>query len=100
MPPPVPPKPAASKREPISRITPELIRLVEDSIDDLAGDDGWVFLSNLGMLIIKKQPDFDPRNYGFSKLTNLIKSMPAFEVQARSSGKDGDAHSVYVRVKT
>ena len=99
-PPPIPQKPPASKREPISRITPELIRLVEDSIDDLAGDDGWVFLSNLGMLIIKKQPDFDPRNYGFGKLTNLIKSMPAFEVQARSSGKDGDAHSVYVRVKT
>jgi uncharacterized LabA/DUF88 family protein len=85
--------------KPMSMISRELVKLFADSINDLANEDGWVFLGNLGKLIIKKQPDFDPRNYGFKKLTPLIKSMPAFEIQERSFGKDTDAQSVYVRVK-
>ena len=88
---PMPPKP-------MSKVTPELVKLVKDSINDLAGDDGWVFLGNLGVLIIKKQPDFDPRNYGYKKLMPLIKSMPDFEIQERK-GKDSDALAVFVRLK-
>jgi uncharacterized LabA/DUF88 family protein len=91
--------PPRSKSAPISRITPELVRLIEDSINDLANEDGWVFLGNLGMLVIKKMPDFDPRNYGYKKLTPLIKSMPAFEVQERNSGKGPESQAVYVRIK-
>ncbi len=84
--------------KPMSKVSPELVKLVEDSINDLAGDDGWVFLGNLGVLIIKKQPDFDPRNYGYKKLMPLIKSMPDFEIQERK-GKDSDALAVFVRLK-
>jgi len=98
--PPAPPvRPPIPKHEPLSRITPELIRLIEDSINDLANEDGWVFLGNLGKLIIKKQPDFDPRNYGVKKLAPLIKSMPTIEIQERSTGKDTDSQLVYVRVR-
>jgi len=82
----------------MSKVTPELIRLIKDSINDLAADDGWVFLGNLGVLIIKKQPDFDPRNYGYKKLTPLIRSMPEFEIQERK-GKESDALAVLVRLK-
>jgi uncharacterized LabA/DUF88 family protein len=96
---PAPPPSQRSKPAPISRVTPDLVRLIEDSINDLANEDGWVFLGNLGMLIIKKMPDFDPRNYGYKKLTPLIKSMPAFEVQERNSGKGPESQSVYVRIK-
>lgn len=84
--------------KPMSAITPALVKLVKDSINDLAGDDGWVFLGNLGILLIKKQPDFDPRNYGYKKLTYLIKSIPDVEIQERK-GKDSDAMMVYVRLK-
>src|SRR5690606_38330971 len=54
-------------KAPLSTMEPKMIRLIADSISDLADDDGWAFLGNLGNLILKKQPDFDPRNYGFSK---------------------------------
>ncbi len=90
------PVPTASK--PMSTVTPGLIKLVKDSINDLAGDDGWVFLGNLGILLIKKQPDFDARNYGYKKLTYLIKSMPELEIQERKA-KDSDALMVFVRLK-
>jgi uncharacterized LabA/DUF88 family protein len=90
--------PVPAPPNPMSKVTPELIKLIKDSINDLAADDGWVFLGNLGVLIIKKQPDFDPRNYGYKKLTPLIKSMPDFEIQERK-GKDSDALAVFVRLK-
>jgi hypothetical protein len=64
----------------------------------LAEEDGWVGLSVLGALIIKKQPDFDPRNYGFKKLVELIKSIPQIEIDKRETGKNNVSH-VYVRLK-
>ncbi|QEH43000.1 NYN domain-containing protein [Chitinophaga sp. XS-30] len=95
-----PPEPVAQERpKPMSTVTPGLVRLIADSINDIANEDGWVFLGVLGGLILKKQPDFDPRNYGFKKLSLLIKSMPQFETQERVSGKDNEQQSVYVRVK-
>ena len=48
-------------------------RLIATSITDLADENGWAYLGDVGNLILKKQPDFDPRNFGFPKLTPLIK---------------------------
>ena len=47
-------------------------RLIASSITDLADENGWAYLGDVGNLILKKQPDFDPRNFGFAKLTPLI----------------------------
>jgi Fe-S-cluster formation regulator IscX/YfhJ len=50
----------------------------------VADDNGWAFLAEIGALIIKKKPDFDPRNYGFPKLTALFKSLNKyFEIDER-----------------
>ena len=75
-----------------------LIRLIADSINDIADEDGWAFLGNLGTLLLKKKPDFDSRNYGFVKLLPLIKSINKFEIDERKSGKTNIKH-VYVRTK-
>jgi uncharacterized LabA/DUF88 family protein len=80
---------------PISR---GLIRLIADSINDLAEEDGWVFLGVLGNLIIKKHPDFDPRNYGYKKLVDLIKNIREIEIDERQTGKNNISH-FYVRVR-
>lgn len=73
-----------------------LLQLLSGSINDLADEDGWAFLGELGNLLLKKQPDFDPRNYGFSKLVQLIKSFAQFEIDERDTGKKNVKH-VYVR---
>lgn len=75
-----------------------LEQLITSSVNDLAEEDGWVFLGVLGNLILKKQPDFDPRNFGFKKLLDLIKSMTSLEIEERHSGKNNAAH-FYVRTK-
>jgi hypothetical protein len=70
-------------------------RLIASSITDLADENGWAFLGDVGNLILKKQPDFDPRNFGFPKLTPLIKSLD-FEIDERDSGQNHIKH-IYIR---
>ncbi|HRD57075.1 MAG TPA: NYN domain-containing protein [Ferruginibacter sp.] len=72
--------------------------LITRSVNDLTEEDGWVFLSTLGNHINRKQPSFDPRNYGFKKLVDIIRHIPALEVEERHSGKNNIAQ-LYVRVK-
>ena len=75
-----------------------LAKVISDSINDLADENGWAFLGDLGNLILKKQPDFDPRNYGFKKLVPLIKSFDQFEIDERDTGKKNTT-LVFVRTK-
>jgi hypothetical protein len=70
-------------------------RLIATSISDLADENGWAYLGDVGNLILKKQPDFDPRNFGFPKLTPLIKSLD-FEIDERDSGQNHIKH-IYIR---
>ena len=72
-------------------------RLIASSITDLADENGWAYLGDVGNLILKKQPDFDPRNYGFTKLTPLIRSLD-FEIDERDSGQNNIKH-IYIRNK-
>ena len=73
--------------ETVDKITPKVIRLLTQTVNDLADDDGWAFLGDVGSLIEKKQPNFDSRNYGFEKLTPLIKSIGSFEIEHRENPK-------------
>ncbi len=91
---PVPVAPTQS----LNKIDIGLINLIDDSITDLADESGWTFLGELGTLLLKKKPDFDPRNYGFNKLFQLIKSIDRFQVDERDTGK-GNIKLVYVKVK-
>jgi uncharacterized LabA/DUF88 family protein len=73
-----------------------VVELIADSIADLADDDGYTALSNLGNLLIKKQPDFDSRNFGFGKLSSLLKFLPRFELDFRTTS-DPHVRPIYVR---
>lgn len=75
-----------------------LIRIISSAIDDLADDNGWAFLGEVGNLLLKKQPDFDPRNYGFLKLTPLINSLGTFEIDERGASKK-HIKLIYIRNK-
>ena len=91
----VPEKPT---QKPLNKIDEPTIELIESTIEDLGDDDGWAFLGDVGNLIVKKKPEFDPRNYGFSKLTPMLKSLiDILEIDERDSDKKGIKH-VYVRL--
>ncbi|RXP53795.1 NYN domain-containing protein [Lutibacter sp. HS1-25] len=87
-----------TKKASIDKINPKVIRLLRNSVDDAADDDGWAFMGDVGSLLLKKQPNFDARNFGFEKLTPLFKSLPQFEIEQRDNNS-GRFKLIYVRNK-
>ncbi len=86
----------APVREPnLDKIT---MRLISSTINDVADESGWAYLADVGSLIMKKQPDFDPRNFGFMKLTPLMRSISTIEVDERETGNKGIKH-IYIKNK-
>ena len=63
------------------------LALISSTINDISDDHGWAFLWDVGSSIQKRQPSFDSRNYGFEKLTPLIKSTGKFEIEQRDNSK-------------
>lgn len=59
----------------VDAVDQKLIQMIKNAVDAIADDDGWAFLGEVGSLLIKTKPDFDPRNHGFNKLTPLVKSL-------------------------
>ncbi|MCI6256617.1 MAG: NYN domain-containing protein [Clostridiales bacterium] len=96
------PEPRTAQPEPKSSVEAEppvpaaVVELLADSVEDIADEDGYAFMGDLGNLLVKKQPDFDPRNFGFSKLTKLVKALDRFEVDVRSTNMPHVKH-IYVR---
>ena len=83
----------------LNKIDLQTIELIESTIEDIGDDSRWAFLGDVGNLIVKKKPEFDPRNYGFSKLTPMLKSLTdILEIDERDSDKKGIKH-VYVRLR-
>jgi uncharacterized LabA/DUF88 family protein/Fe-S-cluster formation regulator IscX/YfhJ len=81
----------------LDSIGTEIIQLLRASVIDLADENGWASLADVGNLLIKKKPDFDPRNFGFQKLTPLIKSLNEyFEIDEREVEKSKIKH-IYVK---
>src|SRR5205085_834760 len=80
----------------ITKVDKEAINLIAATVSDLADEDGWAFLGEVGNLMNKRHPNFDPRNYGFYKLTPLIKSLNQFEIDERDTDKKTIKH-IYIR---
>ncbi|NCC98703.1 MAG: NYN domain-containing protein [Bacteroidia bacterium] len=88
-----------SEQETIQKIDAEIVTLISMTVDDIADEDGWAFLGDVGNLLIKKKPDFDPRNYGFEKLTPLIKSLKdKFNIDERLTER-ASIKLVYIKTK-
>jgi uncharacterized LabA/DUF88 family protein len=68
------------------------------AVDAASDDDGYAALAGVGHIITKQQPDFDPRTYGFGKLSDLVAASDLFEVVRRSPG-EGKPSVIYVRDK-
>ena len=88
----------ASKNEKnsVDKITPKVVELILATITDVEDEEGWAYLGEVGALLLKKQPNFDARNYGFRKLTPLVKSIGKIEIEQRNNPK-GNGNLIYVR---
>lgn len=63
-------------------------------INQFSDEDGWISSGKLGEQLSKRMPDFDVRNFGFSKLTLFIESLGNYEVK-RVSAKGGQKQNYF-----
>jgi uncharacterized LabA/DUF88 family protein len=85
-------------KDSLNKVDKVLVRLLENSVADLADESGWAFLGELGNFILKKKTDFDPRNYGFQKLLPLIRSTNKFIIDERETSNSNIKH-IYIKLK-
>ena len=52
---------------------------IDAIIEKFSDEDGWIFSGKLGDQLSRRMPDFDVRNFGFSKFTSFIKSLGSYE---------------------
>jgi hypothetical protein len=75
-----------------------LVTLLRDAVEDSADDSGWADLGLVGRNVANRAPEFDPRNYGYPKLGELIRATGLFEMDERTA-KDSPTKFIYVRDK-
>lgn len=90
--------PAATQKV-IDKVDKQTVKMIINSVDALADETGWAFLGSLGNFISKKKPDFDPRNYGFNKLYDMIRYMNKFQIDERESAGHKHVKHIYLKLK-
>ena len=80
--------PAALTRVPSPKLRGDakLVSGLRTVVTTASGEDGWANLSVVGALMRKQQPDFDSRNWGYAKLSDLVRATELFVVETRPGG--------------
>lgn len=91
---------AKSGNENSSLITPieNIKSTLASIIRDISDEDGWSPLSNVGNILSKRFPDFDVRNYGYTKLTHFIDSLKDFNFKTLTTSNT-NVKVVYIKNK-
>lgn len=73
-----------------------LVNLLRNAVEAASDESGWAHLATVGSTIAKQSSEFDPRNYGFSKLGELVTATKLFDVEERQIGTT-NSKALYVR---
>jgi len=76
----------------------KLVNLLRNAVEASSDDSGWAHLAPMGSTIAKQAPEFDPRNYGYKKLGELVAATKLFQIEERAVG-DGPSKAVYLKDK-
>jgi uncharacterized LabA/DUF88 family protein len=71
---------------------------LREAIEAASDEEGWANLAQVGGLITKRHPDFDPRTFGYTKLSELVVATDLFDID-RHSPREGKAVAMYARAK-
>jgi len=76
----------------------KLVNLLRNAVEASSDDSGWAHLASVGSNIAKQAPEFDPRNYGYKKLGELVLATKLFQTEERTVG-DGPSKAIYLKDK-
>ena len=74
------------------------IEIVKEAVTISSQEDEWALLSDVGNNLRKINPAFDPRQYGFKKMLEMLKSEEVFEV--RQTDGDENDQTYLVKLKS
>ncbi len=74
-------------------------QFVLTALEQSSDDAGWANLATFGSYLNKLQPDFDPRLYGYKKLSNLVKDRTDLFVTKERKAPGSNQKVLYVRAK-
>ena len=77
----------------------KLLQVLRVAVENAIDESTWANLGAIGQHIANTTPDFDPRNYGFTKLSDLLVATEAYEVKTRFNDEYSSTKSLYVRPK-
>jgi len=63
----------------------KLCNLFRQAIEAASDEDGWANLGPIGSHISNQLPEFDPRNYGYTKLSELVEAIGLFTVARKNN---------------
>ncbi|MFT5573159.1 MAG: uncharacterized LabA/DUF88 family protein [Cryomorphaceae bacterium] len=75
-----------------------LVTSLRKAVDASSDESGWAQLGPVGSHIANQASNFDPRNYGYVKLGELVKATKLFDIEERPIG-NGRSKALYVRHK-
>lgn len=64
----------------------DAVPVIQKIIEQMESEDGWVLLGMVGNRLANLASDFDPRAYGFRKLSDLVRKTDAFEIEHPAGG--------------
>ena len=76
----------------------KLVSLLRNAVEASSDESGWAHLAPVGSNIAKQSPDFDSRNYGYSKLGELVIATQLFEIEKRKIGST-NSKAMFLRDK-
>ena len=80
-------KKKTQKEKPLSEDSTKLINLIRKIVDEGSDEDGWMNLGRVANTLQKRIPDYDIRNYGYSKLKQLVIASNRFKIESRPAGE-------------
>jgi uncharacterized LabA/DUF88 family protein len=76
----------------------KLVNMLRNAVEAASDESGWAHLAPVGSIIAKQSSEFDPRNYGYSKLGELVRATKLFDIEERPVG-EGHSKAIYIKDK-
>lgn len=87
------------KEEPKTSLSLRTIRrALRGIVRENSDEDNWIIIGKVSNILMKRYPDFDVRNFGFSKLTPFLDSLDMFEIKSVRKDNSGSPQ-MYVKLK-
>ncbi|MGE4448900.1 MAG: NYN domain-containing protein [Azospira sp.] len=92
-------KPQVDQKPPGEKLPEQLEPMIRTAVTATARDSGWASLAAVGSMLLKNSPSFDPRNYGYQKLGELVRKQKYLEIKEVPVTDNATSVHIHIRLK-